>query len=40
MQAELDELLSLYRTMTEDQKQELVETAKAMLEEENPQAGE
>ena len=33
MQAELDELLLLYRTMTEDQKLKLVETAKALLEE-------
>ncbi len=31
MQAELDELLSLYRTMTDEQKQQLVESAKAML---------
>ena len=40
MQAELDELLSIYRMMTEDQKQQLVESAKALLEEENPQASE
>jgi hypothetical protein len=37
MQAELDELLSMYRVMTEDQKQQLIESAKAMLEEAFPQ---
>ena len=40
MQAELDELLSMYRVMTEDQKQQLIESAKAMLEEEYPQTEE
>lgn len=34
MQAELEELLSMYRTMNEEQKQELIESAKKMLEEE------
>lgn len=34
MQAELEELLSMYKTMSEEQKQELIESAKKMLEEE------
>jgi hypothetical protein len=33
MQAELDELLLLYRTMNEDQQKQLIESAKALLEE-------
>lgn len=38
MQAELDELLSLYREMTEAQKQELIEAAKELLKDLNNQA--
>lgn len=33
MQAELDELLLLYRSMTKDQQKELVESAKALINE-------
>jgi len=32
MQAELDELLALFSTMDEQQKQQLIDSAKAMLE--------
>jgi hypothetical protein len=33
MQAELDELLALYRVMTDEQKQQLMESAKELIKE-------
>lgn len=37
MQAELEDLLSMYRVMTDEQKQMFIEAAKKLLEEEFPQ---
>jgi len=38
MQAELDELLALYRGMTDKQKQQLVESAQKLIKEQLEQA--
>jgi hypothetical protein len=38
MQAELDELLALYRGMTDEQKQQLMETAQELIKEQQKQA--
>lgn len=38
MQAELDELLALYRAMTDEQKQQLMESAQELIKKQQKQA--